>query len=53
MLTRTELTPAAVRRVVARYPLAAARTLALIYGHALALRLSGVHPFPHPRGGAV
>jgi hypothetical protein len=53
MLSRTELTPAAVRRLVARYPFAAARTLALIYGHALALRLSGVRPFPHPRGGAA
>jgi hypothetical protein len=53
MLARTELTPAAVRRVAVRYPFAAARTLALIYGHALALRLSGVHAFAHPRGGAA
>jgi DUF1365 family protein len=51
-LRRVELTPTSVRRVSARYPAAAARTLALIYGHALGLRLAGVRSYPHPRGGA-
>jgi uncharacterized protein len=47
-LRRQALTPATLRRVVARYPLASARALALIYLHALALKLKGtpVHPRP-------
>lgn len=52
-MERVELTPAAVRRVSARYPFATLRTLALIYGHALSLRVAGVRPFPHPEGGTV
>jgi uncharacterized protein len=48
-LSRLELTSAAAARLSRRYPLAAMRVLALIYGHALALRLSGVRTFPHPR----
>lgn len=48
-LRRRELTPAAVRHVSARFPVAAARTLALIYGHALGLKLSGARVHPHPR----
>jgi DUF1365 family protein len=52
-MQRLELTAAAVRRVAARYPLATPRTLALIYGHALALRLAKVRPHPHPRIGAT
>ena len=51
MLDRVELTPSAVRRISRRYPVSTLRTLALIYGHALGLRLSGVRPHPHPRGG--
>jgi DUF1365 family protein len=47
-LTRRELTPAAVRRLGARYPLATARTLALIYGHAIGLKLAGARIHPHP-----
>ncbi len=47
-LRRRELTPAAVRRLGARYPLATARTLALIYGHAIALKLAGARVHPHP-----
>lgn len=50
MLERVELTAAAVRRISLRYPAATLRTLILIYSHALALRLSGVRPYPHPRG---
>ncbi len=48
-LQRVELTPAAVRRTAARGQLTMLRTLALIYGHALALRLAGVRTYPHPR----
>jgi hypothetical protein len=52
-LERVELTPAAVRRISARYPLTTLRTLALIYGHAVGLRLAGLRPFPHPQRGAT
>ena len=51
LLRRVELTPQAVRRISIRYPMSAVRTLALIYGHALGLRLAGVRPHPHPEGG--
>jgi DUF1365 family protein len=47
-LRRRELTPASLRRVTARYPLATMRVLALIYMHALGLRLAGARVFPHP-----
>jgi uncharacterized protein len=47
-MNRREMTPAALRRISVRYPMATLRTLALIYGHALGLRLAGVRPFPHP-----
>jgi len=53
-LRRRELTPAAVRRAALRNRLGSPRTLALIYGHGLALRLRGVRAYPHPqRGGAA
>jgi DUF1365 family protein len=52
-MRRADLTPVAVRRIAARYPLATVRTLALIYGHALALRVAGVRTYSHPRGGGV
>ena len=52
-MRRSELTAAAVRRLTLRYPFATVRTLSLIYGHALALRLAGVRAFPHPRDGAA
>ncbi|HET9094185.1 MAG TPA: DUF1365 domain-containing protein [Solirubrobacteraceae bacterium] len=48
-LERIELSPATVRRMSARYPVAALRTLGFIYGHALALRLAGVRAHPHPQ----
>lgn len=48
VLERRELNPSSIRRVNLRYPLATVRVLALIYAHALGLRLSGVRPFPHP-----
>ena len=42
------LTRGAVARMTARYPLATARVLALIYGHALGLKLPGARVHPHP-----
>ena len=36
--------------VTARYPAATLRMLALIYGHAIALKLKGVPVQPHPQG---
>jgi len=47
-LRRRPLTRAGLARVTMRYPAAALRTLALIYAHALALKLKGVPPHPHP-----
>ena len=47
-LERRELSPAALRRVTLRYPAATLRMLALIYGHAAALKLKGVTVKPHP-----
>ncbi len=41
------LTRAEVARTTARYPIAGARTLALIYGHALGLKLAGARYHPH------
>jgi DUF1365 family protein len=46
-LERRELTPASMRRLALRYPLASIRVLALIYGHAVGLRLAGVPVFAH------
>jgi DUF1365 family protein len=47
-MRRRELTTALVRRTYLRRPLAPLRTLALIYGHAVAIRLAGVRTVPHP-----
>ncbi|MDA8067455.1 MAG: DUF1365 domain-containing protein [Actinomycetota bacterium] len=47
-MRRAELTDRAVRHTVARYPFATIRVLALIYGHALGLKLAGVRSYPHP-----
>ncbi len=41
-------TAANLRRVTARYPAATLRMMALIYGHAAALKLKGVTVKPHP-----
>ncbi len=49
-LRRTPLTRAGLARVTARYPAATLRVLALIYAHALALKLKGVPVHPHPAG---
>jgi cyclopropane-fatty-acyl-phospholipid synthase len=47
-LVRRELSAAAVRRMTIRYPLATVRVLALIYAHALGLKLAGARVYPHP-----
>ena len=48
-LRRRELTRASIARITARYPLATVRVLALIYAHALGLKLAGVPVHPHTR----
>jgi DUF1365 family protein len=52
-LRRRELTRGSARGMLASYPLATIRVLALIYAHALGLRLSGVPVHPHPARGAA
>jgi len=51
-LRRRALTGGALARVTARYPAATLRVLALIYGHALALKLKGVAVHPRPQAPA-
>jgi DUF1365 family protein len=48
-LERRALTRSAVARLGIRYPFATARTLALIYGHAIGLKLAGARVHPHPQ----
>jgi DUF1365 family protein len=48
-LERRELTRSAVARLGIRYPFATARTVALIYGHAIGLKLAGARVHPHPQ----
>jgi DUF1365 family protein len=50
-LQRHELTGPRVARALVRHAFAALRTLALIYGHAAALRLRGVSTHRHPGHG--
>jgi uncharacterized protein len=47
-LRRASLTRSGLARVTARYPAATLRVLALIYGHALGLKLKGLPLHPHP-----
>jgi DUF1365 family protein len=47
-LARRELSGATARRIALRYPLASARVLALIYAHAVGLKLAGARLHPHP-----
>jgi DUF1365 family protein len=47
-LHRRPFTSRTLTHVTARYPAATVRMLALIYGHAVALRLKGVPIHPHP-----
>jgi DUF1365 family protein len=49
-LRRRPFTRRALADVTARYPAATLRMLALIYGHAVALKLKGVPVQPHPQG---
>jgi uncharacterized protein len=51
-LRRRELTRVSLAAMTARYPLAGVRVLALIYGHAAALKLAGARIHPHPRAGS-
>lgn len=51
-LERRALTRATVAAMTARFPLATARVLALIYGHALGLKLAGARVHPRPRTAA-
>ncbi len=48
-LKRRELTRLSAAQMTARYPFATARVLALIYGHAVGLKLAGAGIHPHPR----
>jgi DUF1365 family protein len=50
-LRRRELTRASIRGITRRYPLATVRVLALIYAHALGLKLAGAPVHGHPSGG--
>jgi DUF1365 family protein len=47
-MRRRELTRGAVAAMTARHPLATLRVLALIYGHAIGLKLAGARVHPHP-----
>jgi DUF1365 family protein len=47
-LQRRPLTSASLRSVTVTYPFATLRVLALIYGHAIALKLAGAKVFPRP-----
>jgi DUF1365 family protein len=47
-MERSELTRSAVARMTARFPFATVRVLALIYGHAVGLKLAGARVHPHP-----
>lgn len=50
LLRRAELNARSLRGFGLRYPLSGMRVLALIYGHAIGLRLAGVPVFAHPGG---
>ncbi|MEA2421961.1 MAG: uncharacterized protein QOF55_1060 [Thermoleophilaceae bacterium] len=48
-MRRRELSRRTLAGITARYPAATVRVLALIYGHALRLKLKGVRVHPHPK----
>ena len=50
-LRRRALTRPSIARITVRYPLATGRVLALIYAHAVGLKLAGVPVHPHPQAG--
>jgi uncharacterized protein len=47
-LRRRELTRATAAQLALRYPFANLRVLALIYAHAVGLKLAGASVYPHP-----
>ncbi len=49
-LRRRELSPAAMRRLLARHPMITLRSLRQIYSHGLRLKLKGARYFPNPSG---
>ncbi len=51
-MERRELTPAYVNRMIARTPSSTMRVLALIYGHAVGLKLAGARVHAHPQPAA-
>ncbi len=51
-MTREPLTRGAVARMTARHPLSTGRVLALIYGHAVGLKLAGARVHRHPGAAA-
>jgi len=52
-LRRRELTRRSIVGISARYPFATVRVLALIYAHALGLKLAGVPVHRHPQAGSA
>jgi DUF1365 family protein len=48
-LRRRDLTRASMAGMTTRYPFATVRVLALIYAHALGLKLAGAAVHPHPK----
>ena len=52
-LRRRELTRASAARLAVRYPFANLRVLALIYGHAVGLKLAGAPLHRHPARGST
>ncbi len=52
-MRRRELSRASLRRSALRYPAATVRVLALIYAHALKLKLKGIPVHSHPQAGAA
>jgi DUF1365 family protein len=49
-LRRRELSPATMRRLLARHPMITLRSLRQIYSHGLRLKLKGARYFPNPSG---
>jgi uncharacterized protein len=49
-LRRRELTPATMRRLLARYPAMSLQVVARIYAQSARLKLKGARYFPHPEG---
>jgi DUF1365 family protein len=52
LMRRRAFDRVSVARMTARYPMATARVLALIYGHAVGLKLAGARVHPHPQAAA-